>query len=82
MQESVGVCSIFCLILKKKSAIPIISKMADASDYLSATALEMLKADMKAAHIFDSVVTNKFQTPTPNEYCREIIVASSINVLK
>ena len=64
--------------IKTKASIPLISKLADAENILMNTkhpehALEMLQSDIFAAHVYDSVATNKFHTYLPNEYRRQIV---------
>ena len=53
--------------------IPLISKLADAREYLSDTALSMLTEDIKATHIYHSVIQNKFGYNLKNEYQSEVI---------
>lgn len=60
--------------LKANASIPLISKLADASSYLTASGVHMLENDMRAAHIYDSVICRKFQVPFINEYSRQIII--------
>ena len=60
--------------IKKNSSIPLISKLADAKNILSPLALEMLDADIQSAHIYDTVVTEKYKQSNINEFQREIIV--------
>lgn len=64
--------------IKKKATIPLLSKLADAESILGITshpehALKMLQCDIRAAHIYDSVATDKFHTVLPNEYRRQIV---------
>lgn len=59
--------------IKKESSIPLLSKTADASRILSSSALKMLELEIKASHIYDSVVSSKFHKPCQNEYTRNII---------
>lgn len=60
--------------LKASTSIPLISKLADASSYLEGHGLAMLKHDIRAAHIYDSVAASKFGTPFVNEYSKQIII--------
>lgn len=60
--------------IKSKSSIPLISKLADARNSLSPIAMEMLETDIQAAHIYDTVVHEKFQTSTISEFARELII--------
>ena len=64
--------------IKTNTSIPLIAKLADAENILMNTkypehALEMLYSDIFAAHVYDSVATNKFHTYLPNEYRRQIV---------
>ncbi len=64
--------------IKTNASVPLISKLADAEHVLAASnypehALEMLHSDIFAAHVYDSVATNKFHTYLPNEYRRQIV---------
>ena len=59
--------------IKNHSSIPMISKLADSKNYLSDTGLKMLESDIQAAHIYDTLVTEKFHSATVNEFSREIV---------
>lgn len=64
--------------MKANSTIPILSKLADAKNYLNHPAKKMLEQDILAAHIYESVLQHKF-APTSsrnggNEYTRQIII--------
>lgn len=60
--------------LKAHTSIPLISKLADASSYLSPAGLSMLEKDIQAAHIYDSVVASKFHAPFINEYSKRLVI--------
>lgn len=60
--------------LKAHTAIPIISKLADARHQLTPIGLAMLEQDIQAAHIYGSVTTAKYHTPSTNEYTRQLII--------
>ncbi len=60
--------------LKSKASIPIISKLADARHQLSPIGMEMLETDIQAAHIYDTIVSEKFKIPTVSEFSREIVI--------
>ena len=60
--------------LKSKATIPVISKLADARHQLSPVGMEMLETDIQAAHIYDTIVSEKFGTPTVSEFSREIVI--------
>lgn len=59
--------------IKQTSSIPMISKLADAPQYLSAPALHYLKADLHAADLYRAVITATTMKALPNEYRQEII---------
>ncbi len=59
--------------IKETSAIPLISKLADAHKVLSPHALSTLEAAVRADHLYDAVVRHKFGGPMPNEYRRQIV---------
>lgn len=64
--------------IKLTSSVPLLSKLADAENILNTVphaehALEMLQSDIFAAHIYDSVATDKYRTVLPNEYRRQIV---------
>lgn len=58
--------------IKKKASIPIISKLADAEKLLTPDAYRLLELDMKAAHVYDSVVLQKSGQKTPHEMQKQI----------
>lgn len=62
--------------LKKSTAIPVISKLADASAVLSNEALSILEKDIFAADLYDQVLSqNPAKKTTPrSEYTREIVL--------
>ena len=60
--------------LKSEATIPIISKLADARHRLNPVGMEMLETDIQAAHIYDTIVSEKFGTPTVSEFSREIVI--------
>ena len=59
--------------IKNHSKIPLISKLADAKNILSENALVMLEGDVQSAHIYDTLVTEKFHAATVSEFSREIV---------
>lgn len=61
-------------IIKEQSSIPLISKLADADKQLSGDALALLKLDMKAAHIYDSVRLHKSGQKAPHEMQKQIVL--------
>lgn len=60
--------------IKENSSIPLISKLADASDSLDETGMQMLEQDILCAHIYDALVADKFSTTMGNEYTRRIVM--------
>jgi predicted nucleotidyltransferase len=59
--------------IKNHSDIPLISKLADAKNILGEHALTMLEGDIQSAHIYDTLVTEKFHSATISEFSREIV---------
>ena len=59
-------------ILKQTSRIPLITKLTQ-TDSLSETGLSMLRTDIQAANLYESVLTDKFKIPFFNEYRQQII---------
>ncbi len=57
----------------KNTSIPLISKLADASNSLSEDTLEYLEHDIFCSHVYESIVASKTGNATKNEYQREII---------
>lgn len=59
--------------VKKQSGIPLLSKLADASDKLSVEGNTLLTQDIQAAHIYESVISQLTGKPITNEYVRPLI---------
>lgn len=63
--------------VKKNTAVPLLSKLADAEKQLAPTGLSMLEKDVYASHIYQSVVRHKFPDDDPssemNEYKKTIV---------
>lgn len=59
--------------LKKKSEIPLITKMADAKKLLSPSACSMLEQEVRAAHLYQSVKAQK-GADFRNEYTEGVIL--------
>lgn len=57
----------------KKTAIPLISKLADASKILNEHELRNLEHDIFCSHVYESIVATKTDNAIRNEYQREII---------
>ena len=60
--------------IKQNSAIPMISKLADAHKILDEASLKMLEKDIQISHIYNAVEAAKNQSPIRNEYSTPIIV--------
>ncbi len=60
----------------KKTSIPLISKLADASSILSKEALHYLEHDIFCAHVYESVIAQKMNIPMKNEFTRQIVITS------
>lgn len=60
--------------IKKNAVIPLITKMANASELLSDTAYHMLKQDIFAADLYQSAVTENTNQTFPNEFTRGLII--------
>ena len=58
---------------KKKTSIPLITKLADASKILSEDGMAQLEKDIQVSHIYEMVVSSKFNQPFRNEYKRQIV---------
>lgn len=66
--------------IKKNSSIPLISKLADAPSLLgkepSGNALQMVKQDILASDIYESVFSHKYKRGLLNEYKQSPIILS------
>lgn len=61
--------------IKADSSIPLISKMADASDLIaSETGRKMLTQEIQADDIYRMAMQHKFHAHPPNEYQRQIVI--------
>lgn len=60
--------------IKETSSLPLISKLADARNLLTPLGMEMLETDIQAAHIYDTIVTEKYHAATVSEFSREMII--------
>ena len=60
--------------LKKMSAIPIISKLADAGALLDAHAMKILKKDIFAADLYSQICANKHENSAKSEYSHNLII--------
>lgn len=62
--------------IKENSAVPLISKLADADALLTPTGREMLTKDIFASHIYQLTTQHKFQTAAlceHNEYRKQLV---------
>lgn len=60
--------------IKQNGSIPLISKLADASRLLPADALDMLRQDVSAAHLYESAAAARTAALPRNEYTRQICI--------
>ena len=60
--------------IKKNSSIPLISKVSDSVKELDGVALSMLEKDIQAAHIYESVVADKYRYAFINEFQRQLVI--------
>ena len=59
-------------LLKSHSQVPLITKL-NQTEKLSHTGLSMLKTDIFAANLYESIITNKYKMPFINEYQQQIL---------
>ena len=59
--------------IKKNTSIPLITKLADASKLLSEEGMAQLEKDIHVSHIYEMIVSSKFNQPFRNEYTRKIV---------
>ncbi len=59
-------------LLKKHSRIPLLTKLTQ-TDTLTDVGTQMLRQDIYASDLYESVVTDKYQTPFINEYKQQVI---------
>ena len=67
-KESVAVLS----EIKKCANVPLLTKLT-AKDTFSLLGQKLLNADLFAADLYESVITEKFDTPFQNEYEQQIV---------
>lgn len=58
--------------LKNSSQVPLVTKLTKTEN-LSSTGLSMLKTDIFAANLYESIITNKYKMPFINEYQQQIL---------
>ena len=59
--------------LHQYTSIPIITKVSDGKELATDLAQRQFHHDILAAHIYESVIADKYQTEMQNEYTRPII---------
>lgn len=57
--------------IKANSSIPLLSKLADSAKKLDLLSLSMLETDIRVSHIYESVLSQKFNRPFRSEYSRQ-----------
>ena len=60
--------------LKNGSAVPVISKLADASSQLDSNALALLDKDIFAADLYEQICANKSGIASISDYSQNIIL--------
>lgn len=60
-------------IIKKRAGSPLLSRLPSAREQLSPTLLPLLEEEIRASHIYQTVVSGKYGTPFLHEYQRQII---------
>ena len=60
--------------IKDNASIPLISKLSDSVKEFDSAALSMLEKDIQAAHIYESVVADKFGKEFRNEFQRQLVI--------
>lgn len=58
--------------IQQHTSIPLLSKLT-RTNQLHSAGLSMLRQDLFASDLYESVLTEKFKTPFINEYCQQII---------
>ena len=60
--------------IKKEASVPLITKVADASKYLSSDAYSLFEKDLFASHLYRQLQISKGAKDLPNEYTQRIII--------
>ena len=60
--------------IKKNSDLPLVTKVASSKNLLNPYAHSMLEKDLKASHIYHTMVTRKYNAPPYNEYRQSMIM--------
>ena len=58
--------------IKRTSSVPLLTKLTQ-TEGLSKTGLRMLRQDIFAADLYESVITDKFKMPFISEYQQQIV---------
>ena len=59
--------------IKKEAASPLLSRLTSAREQLSPTLLPLLEEEIRASHIYQTIVSGKYGTPFLHEYQRQIL---------
>mgnify|MGYP001035687423 FL=1 len=59
--------------LKASASIPLISKLADAENYISQEAAKLLQKDIQDAHLYNALILHAYGTLLPEETRRQIV---------
>ena len=59
-------------LLNRSSQVPLVTKLT-RTEKLSSTGLSMLKTDIFASNLYESIITNKYKMPFINEYHHQIL---------
>lgn len=58
--------------IKKQSSIPLVTKTADAKNYLGPSPWKSFEQDLYASHIYQSVLSGKYRIPAKNEFTQPL----------
>ena len=61
-------------VLKKQSAVPLVTKTADASRILSGPSMSMLNRDIYASHVRQSILAHTYGYRARNEYTQPVCI--------
>lgn len=59
--------------IKKEAASPLLSRLTTAREQLSLKLLPLLEEEIRASHIYQTIVSGKYGTPFLHEYQRQIL---------
>lgn len=60
--------------IKKEASVPLITKVADASKYLSSDAYSIFEKDLAASHLYRQLLIAKGAKNLPNEYTQRVVI--------